>query len=94
MVEEGDERWRSNTHGCDGGMMFALETTRPKWETNRRAQINMFGRGQAIGLETTRLEWETGDRAQDNTIGVGDERLGSKGPGGGVTQAVALELTR
>ena len=63
MVEEGDERWRSNTHGCDGGMVFALETTRPKWETNRRAQINMFGRGQAIGLETTRLEWETGDRA-------------------------------
>ena len=39
----GEMSAHARTHGCDEGLVFALETMRPKWETSNQARDNTVG---------------------------------------------------
>ena len=46
-----------------------------------------------VELKKMRWRWDMSDRAQTDVVGVGLRQSGSRGPGGGGTQAIMLELT-
>ena len=65
MVEEGDEHWCSNTHGCDGGPGVCT-------------QDNAAKVGDELSRSNKHVWAGTSNRARDNMVGVGDRQSGSR----------------